>query len=73
MKYENILLRGLFVLCMVLCVATVGSMLFPGTSQANQSTMVTEVQMSGSQSGASVLTPLACPLLPDGVLCVRKD
>ncbi len=73
MKYENILLRGLFVLCMVLCVATVGSMLFPGTTRANPSTMVTEVQMTGSQSGASAFVPLACPLLPDGVLCLRQD
>jgi hypothetical protein len=71
MKYENFLLRGLFVLCMVLCVATVGSMLFPG--KIPQASTLTEARISGSQTSASAITPIACPLLDDGVLCVRQD
>lgn len=71
MKYESILLRGLFVVCMVLCVATVGSMLF--TPSARSTAMVNETQLTGAQAHGSAITPIACPLLADGVLCVRQD
>jgi hypothetical protein len=72
MKFESLLLRGLFVVCMALCAATVGSMLFPPTVQSRS--VATETQLAGTHaSGLGAITPMACPLLPDGVLCLRKD
>lgn len=72
MKFESMLLRGLFVICMVVCVATLGSMLFPQTVQSRS--VATETQLGGSAStGISAITPIACPLIPDGVLCLRQD
>ncbi|KGI79087.1 hypothetical protein [Oleiagrimonas soli] len=65
MKFESFLLRGLFVVCLVLCAATVGSMLF-GTSIAAPASPNQVVE-------ATTITPLACPLLPDGVLCIRAN
>lgn len=70
MKFESFLLRGLFIVCMMLCAATVGSMLF-GTSVASQVAGQTSDQARVVDAGA--ITPLACPLLPDGVLCVRAN
>ncbi|RAP57190.1 hypothetical protein [Oleiagrimonas sp. MCCC 1A03011] len=72
MKFESFLLRGLFVVCMMLCAATVGSMLF-GTSVASQVAAQTSTQAQARVVEASAITPLACPLLPDGVLCVRAN
>jgi sugar (pentulose or hexulose) kinase len=72
MKFESLLLRGLFVVCMMLCAATVGSMLFPPTVQSR--TVATEVRLAGAHSTTlSAITPIACPLVPDGVLCLRQD
>ena len=72
MKFESLLLRGLFVVCMVLCAATVGSMLFPPTVHSRS--VVTETRLAGSTaSRLGAITPMACPLLPDGVLCLRHD
>lgn len=71
MKFESLLLRGLFVICMVLCATTIGSMLFPSTAQSRA--VATETQLAGTRTGLSAITPIACPLLPDGVLCVGND
>lgn len=69
MKFESLLLRGLFVICMVLCAATVGSMLFPPTAQSRS--VATETHLAGTRT--AWITPMTCPLLPDGVLCLRQD
>lgn len=73
MKYESFLLRAMFVVCMVLCFATLGAMFFP--PQPETVTSVNAAQLSGhhGHESASAIVPLACPLIPDGVLCPRKD
>jgi bacteriorhodopsin len=69
MKFENFLLSGLFALCLLLCVAILGSMLFarPHPQLAHATAHTHNV------ASIAMLTPMACPLLPDGVLCMRHD
>lgn len=66
MKFETLLLRSLFVACLLACGWIMGAMLFtPGP-----------VQLAGAGSGARIgallAVPAACMLPPDGVVCPRQ-
>lgn len=65
MKAETLMLRCLFIACLVVCGWTMSAMLFtPGP-----------VQLTGIDNANAVLNavPGACMLPPDGVVCPRLD
>ena len=67
MKFETLLLRGLFIACLLVCGWIMGAMVFtPGP-----------VQLAGTGADAKVgvlmAVPGACMLPPDGVVCPRLD
>jgi hypothetical protein len=69
MKFESYALRAMFVVCMVLCFATLGSMLF--TAQPNARQTIVEAQLTSSPAGA--VTPLACTPDAESTPCTRMD
>ncbi len=73
MKFENILLRTLFVLSSVLCAAILGSMLFMPHPRSMTAATQAQAHTPTLYAVSTVVQPLDCPLLPDGVLCVRQD
>ncbi|MBD8897858.1 hypothetical protein [Rhodanobacter sp. DHG33] len=64
MKYENLMLRGLFAACLLVCTSVLGSMLmaFPAAAQG---------AASGSVTSALLASPAHCALPADGVICPR--
>lgn len=64
MKYENLMLRTLFVACLLVCTSVLGSMLmtFPASVQG-----VT----AGNVTSALLASPEHCALPADGVICPR--
>lgn len=69
MKFESYALRAMFVVCMLLCFATLGSMLFP--AQANAPQAIAEAQQNPSH--ASAVAPLACNPDAESTPCTRMD
>ena len=67
MKFENLMLRCLFVACIAVCGLVFGAMLTAVPSP-------TGVQLAASSHiGATLLAaPTTCALPPDGVICPRK-
>ncbi|MEY2168701.1 MULTISPECIES: hypothetical protein [unclassified Rhodanobacter] len=62
MKYENLMLSGLFVVCLLVCTLVLGAML---------SATPSSVQLASA--GSSLLaSPTQCALLADGVICPRQ-
>lgn len=66
MKFETYILRGLFVSCLLICIVTVSRMLFVSWPLPAAASTV-------QVASASTVTPVACPFLHDGVLCVSHD
>lgn len=66
MKFESIALRSLFVSCILICIVTISRMLFVPHP-------VPAAPPAAEVAAATVLSPLPCPFLPDGVLCVARD
>ena len=65
MKLETLMLRGLFVACLLVCTLVLGAML----SASPQS-----VQLASSgHLGMLLNTPGSCMLPPDGVVCPRLN
>jgi hypothetical protein len=64
MKFETLLLHGLFAACLLVCGLTLGAML-----NASPET----VRLAASGSAGQVVAPAqtACMLPPDGVVCPR--
>ncbi|WP_426690422.1 hypothetical protein [Rhodanobacter ginsengiterrae] len=62
MKFETLMLRGLFIACLAVCGLIFGAML---------TTTPASVQLaSGNHIGAILLAaPTSCALPPDGVMC----
>jgi len=69
MKLESYALRAMFVVCMVLCFATLGSMLFPAQPTARQT--IVEAQLTATHAGA--VAPLACTPDAESAPCTRMD
>jgi hypothetical protein len=65
MKYEDLMLRSLFVACLLVCALVLGSML---------KTFPSSAQLAGTGNIASVLlaSPAQCALPADGVICPRQ-
>lgn len=67
MKFETLLLRSLFVACLLVCGWIMGAMLFtPGPVQLTGAG-------DGARTSALLSTPAVCMLPPDGVVCPRLD
>ena len=62
MKFETLMLRGLFIACMAVCGLIFGAML---------TTTPASVQLTASSSVGAILlaAPSSCALPPDGVVC----
>ena len=66
MKFENLVMRCLFLACLAVCGLIFGAMLTAVPSPAVQ-------LAAGSRVGAILLaTPSTCALPPDGVICPRQ-
>lgn len=61
MKYENLMLSGLFVVCLLVCTLVLGAMLSASPSS---------VQLASAGS-ALLASPAPCALPADGVICPR--
>ncbi|HEY0199424.1 MAG TPA: hypothetical protein VGC19_12925 [Rhodanobacter sp.] len=66
MKFETIMLHGLFIACIGVCALIMGAML---------KTTPTSAQITGANRTASVLlaAPVTCALPADGVICPRVN
>jgi hypothetical protein len=66
MKFETIVLNGLFVACAAVCILVLGAML---------KTTPSSVRLAGTNSTASLLlaAPVTCALPADGVICPRVN
>jgi hypothetical protein len=66
MKFETIMLSGLFIACISVCALIMGAML---------KTSPTSAQLAGTSHTASVLlaAPVTCALPADGVICPRVN
>jgi hypothetical protein len=62
MKFETLMLRGLFIACLAVCGLILGAMV---------TTTPTSVQFAASGSVGTILlaAPTGCALPPDGVIC----
>jgi len=68
MKFESYALRAMFVVCMLLCFATLGSMLFPAQPQVSRA--IVEAPLNAR---ASIVAPLACATDAGSTPCTRVD
>lgn len=65
MKYENLMLGGLFVACLLVCTLVLGAML-------RSSPTSVQLAATGGVVGSAVLaSPAPCALPADGVICPR--
>lgn len=64
MKYENLMLSGLFVVCLLVCTLVLGAML-----KITPSSM--QLAASGNVGSTLLATPAQCALPADGVICPR--
>ncbi|MEW9571852.1 hypothetical protein ABQJ54_08815 [Rhodanobacter sp. Si-c] len=63
MKYENLMLSGLFVACLLVCTLVLGAMLKATPSSVQLATT--------SISSVLLAAPAQCALPADGVICPR--
>lgn len=64
MKYENLMLGGLFVACLLVCTLVLGAMLTTTPSSV-------QLAATGAVGSALLATPATCALPADGVICPR--
>ncbi len=66
MKFETLMLRGLFIACMAVCGLIFGAML---------TTTPASVQLAAGSSIRTILlsAPSSCVLPPDGVVCPQPQ
>lgn len=64
MKLETLMLRTLFVICLLVCGLVLGAML-------NASPPAVRLASTGSVGALLLTAPSACMLPPDGVVCTR--
>ncbi|WP_426661624.1 hypothetical protein [Rhodanobacter aciditrophus] len=64
MKYENLMLSGLFVVCLLVCTLVLGAMLKAAPSSV-------QLAATGSVGNALLAAPVQCALPADGVICPR--
>jgi len=64
MKYENLMLSGLFVVCLLACTLVLGAMLRTTPSSV-------QLAAAGSVGSALLAAPVRCALPADGVVCPR--
>ena len=62
MKFETLMLRGLFIACLAVCGLILGAMV---------TTTPASVQLAANSGGGAILlaAPSSCALPPDGVVC----
>ncbi|MBD8882166.1 MULTISPECIES: hypothetical protein [Rhodanobacter] len=65
MKYENLMLRSLFVACLLVCTLVLGAMLKSFPAPAGMAS-------SGTVANALLASPAQCALPADGVICPRQ-
>jgi len=65
MKFEALMLRSLFVACLLVCGLVLGAMV-------NASPDAIRIAAAGS-AGQLIAAPVACALPPDGVVCPRTN
>ncbi|MEW9622861.1 hypothetical protein [Rhodanobacter geophilus] len=65
MKYENLMLSGLFVVCLLVCTLVLGAML-----KATPSSV--QLAATGGIGSALLAAPAQCALPADGVICPRQ-
>jgi hypothetical protein len=65
MKFEALMLRGLFVACLLVCGLVLGAMV-------TASPDAIRLAAAGS-AGQLIASPVACSLPPDGVVCPRSN
>lgn len=70
MKYENAMLSGLFVACLLVCTLVLGAMLTatPASVQVAAAGTVSH----GTIADALLASPAQCALPADGVICPRQ-
>lgn len=68
MKFETLMLRGLFIACLAVCALILGAMV---TVRPNQA----QLAAGTSQSIVAILlaAPTSCALPADGVVCLPKS
>ncbi|MEO8780252.1 MAG: hypothetical protein ABI389_16510 [Rhodanobacter sp.] len=66
MKYENLMLRCLFLACLMVCGLIFGAMLTAVPSPAGA-----QLAASGHIGAILLAAPHTCALPPDGVICPR--
>ena len=66
MKFESLMLRGLFLACLLVCGLIFGAMVTTSSSPGT-------VQLAASSRLAMILltAPRTCSVPPDGVVCAR--
>jgi hypothetical protein len=64
MKYEMLMLRGLFVATLLVCSLIVGNMLI-------RPNVVVQLAAAGSSGSVTMTAVTGCALPPDGVICPR--
>lgn len=64
MKFESLLLRGLFVACLAVCGLILGAMVMAKPDAVR-------IAASGSAGQVVMVTKASCMLPPDGVVCPR--
>ncbi|HEY2623721.1 MAG TPA: hypothetical protein VGI53_09745 [Dyella sp.] len=64
MKFESFLLRGLFVVCLLVCGLVLGAMV-------TASPDAVRLAAAGSAGQLLIATPTPCALPPDGIVCPR--
>ncbi|KRE94499.1 hypothetical protein ASG87_17470 [Frateuria sp. Soil773] len=66
MKFETLLLRSLFVACLLVCGLILGAMI-------NSRSTAVSLASHGSFGTLLLAAPASCTLPPDGVVCPRRE
>jgi hypothetical protein len=69
MNLETMMLRSLFVACLLVCGLILGAMIVPSTSVR----LAGGAGDTGAVTGTLLLAPGICMLPPDGVICPRQN
>lgn len=64
MKFEALMLRGLFVACLMVCGLVLGAMVNASPDA---------IRLAAAGSAGQLIAPVACSLPPDGVVCPRAN
>ena len=62
MKFETLMLRGLFVACLLVCGLVLGAMVNASPEA---------IRLAAAGSAGQLIAPTVCALPPDGVVCPR--